>query len=115
MKAIIAGSRNFFDYDLLSQKLNPFIDHLEDVEIVSGTAAGADRLGERYAKEKGLKLKQFPADWNKYGKRAGYLRNVQMAEYADCLFAFWDGVSRGTKHMINLGREHGLCVRVFYF
>ena len=84
----------------------------EGVEIVSGGARGADKLGERYAAERGYGLKIFPADWNRYGKRAGYLRNEQMAQYADVCICFWDGESRGTKHMIDLSNRCGLKVIV---
>ena len=81
-------------------------------EIVSGTARGADRLGEQYANANSLPLKKMPAEWDKYGKSAGYKRNEQMAEYSDCLIAFWDGQSRGTKHMIDIARRLDLEVIV---
>ena len=99
-KVIVAGTRYFNNYDLMCKNLDYFLCNLEDIEIVSGTARGADALGEQYANEHNLPIKQFPADWDKYGKRAGYLRNNQMADYADYLVAFWDGKSPGTKHMI---------------
>ena len=57
-------------------------------------------------------IKRFPADWENLGRGAGYVRNVQMAFYADALIAFWDGESRGTKHMIDIAKEKGLMVRV---
>ena len=87
----------------------------KDIEIVSGTAMGADRLGERYAKENGYKLKRFPAEWDKYGKSAGYRRNAEMAKYADACVVFWDGVSRGTKHMIDLANREGLVLKIVRF
>lgn len=81
-------------------------------EVISGTAKGADKLGERFAKENNLTLHRFPADWNRYGKSAGYKRNVEMADNADALLALWDGKSRGTKHMIDIVRSRvmALCV-----
>lgn len=114
LKVIIAGSRDFDDYELLKSKCDYFLRNRE-VEIVSGTARGADVLGERYAEERDLVVKRFPADWDKYGKRAGYLRNVEMAEYADALITFWDGKSRGTKHMIDIAREKDLKIRIVKF
>jgi hypothetical protein len=111
-KVIIAGGRDFNDYDLLCSKCNVILKNKKNVEIVSGAARGADELGEQYASEKAYDIKQFPADWDKYGKSAGYKRNKQMAEYADALIAFWDGKSRGTKHMIDLAKEKNLLVRV---
>lgn len=109
-KVIIAGSRDFNNYDLLKEKHDFALRNKANgnVEIVSGTARGADRLGERYASEKGIRVKQFPAQWERYGKRAGYLRNKEMAEYADALIAFWDGKSLGTKMMIDLAERNGL-------
>lgn len=117
MKIIIAGSRNLDSVN--KGKLSRIITHLlsniphEELEIVSGTARGADRFGERWAKRRGIKIKRFPADWNAHGsKMAGYVRNRQMAAYADGLIAIWDGESRGTKMMIDLARSMGLKVRV---
>lgn len=108
MKTIIAGSRSFSDYELLRS----VCDEYEIGEVVSGTAKGADLLGEKYAKEQDIPIKQFPADWNRYGKRAGFLRNVEMAEYGERLIAFWDGESKGTKMMIDEARKRKLEVRV---
>ncbi len=69
-------------------------------EIVSGCARGVDRLGEQLAEKCGIAVKRFPADWDRFGKSAGIKRNLQMAEYADCLIAIWVDNSPGTKHMI---------------
>ena len=117
MKVIIAGGRNFNDYELLKAELNilivPTIMLHRNIEVVSGTAKGADQLGERYAKEYNLLLKQFPADWDKYGKSAGYYRNKQMADYATHCVCFWDGISKGTKMMIDLAKAANLKVQVY--
>ena len=115
VKVIVAGSRDFADYALLKQTLDHALEKLTEVEIVSGTARGADQLGERYAKEKNLFLKQFPADWKQYGRRAGYLRNEQMAGYADACVVFWDGSSHGTENMINIAEQHGLDTMVIKY
>jgi ABC-type enterochelin transport system substrate-binding protein len=115
MKIIIAGGRNFRDYDKLRESCDNLLVNQKDVEIASGTAAGADTLGERYAQEKGYEVKKFPAQWDLYGKSAGYKRNQQMAEYADGLIAFWDGKSKGTKHMIDIANKMGLKVRVIRY
>jgi len=111
-KVIVAGGRDFADYDLLKSKLDNLLVNRDPVEIVSGTARGADKLGEFYAKRSQLAVALFPADWDLYGKSAGYKRNAQMADDADALVAFWDGKSRGTMHMINLAKSAGLQVRV---
>ena len=108
MKVIIAGSRDFNDYEAVKNYADHILSNQSGIEIVSGGANGADKLGEQYAKEKGYKLTIFKADWDKYGKSAGPKRNAQMAEYADALIAFWDGQSRGTKNMIELAEKHKL-------
>ena len=115
MKVIIAGSRDFNDYNRLRSVCDYMLQNQTDIEIVSGKAEGADTLGEDYAREKNFKLKPFPADWDTFGKSAGYRRNEQMAKYADALIAFWDGKSRGTGHMIDLAKKYNLKVKVCYF
>lgn len=70
-------------------------------EVVSGTANGIDRRGEQWAAKNNIPIKQFPAEWDVYGKSAGYVRNYVMAQYADALIAIWDGKSKGTLNMIN--------------
>lgn len=111
-KVIIAGGREFSDYEKLKEScdkiLKEKIEEGYEIKIVSGTANGADRLGERYAKEKGYGLLCFPADWDTFGKRAGYIRNMEMADNADGCICFWDGVSRGTGHMIKIARSKNL-------
>lgn len=81
---------------------------------MSGRAKGVDTLGEQYAKENNLLIAKFPADWDTYGKKAGYLRNVQMAEYAEACICIWDGVSPGTKHMIDIAKKKNLRLFIYY-
>jgi len=115
IKVIIAGGRNFDDFNRLCQVCDEFLQDQNNIEIVSGAYKGADLLGERYAGERNYPIKQFPADWRRYGKSAGLKRNNEMAAYADTLIAFWDGESKGTKHMIDLAKQADLKVKVFYF
>ena len=112
MKLIIAGTRTFTNYQKLKQICDYFLQDQDTIEIVSGACRGADKLGEQYAKERGYKLTQFHADWNKYGKAAGPKRNQQMANYADALIAFWDGKSKGTLNMIEFANQNKLSVTV---
>ncbi len=112
---IIAGSRQFSDYETLKEKCDKFFSAKRPTAIVCGEAAGADALGKRYANERGIPVKSFPAQWDTYGKRAGFIRNEEMAKNADALVAFWDGKSHGTKHMIDTAEKHGLAVRVVKF
>ncbi len=112
-RLIVAGGRDFNNYNGLAASLDYLLKNINDeIQIVSGMARGADRLGERYAQENGYKIIYFPADWDTDGKSAGFKRNVKMAEFADALVAFWDGKSAGTRHMIETAKEKGLDVRV---
>lgn len=112
MKTIIAGSRDIYDYEVVLSAVKE--SGFEITEVVNGMARGVDTLGGLYGRSNGIPVKQFPADWDTYGKRAGVMRNVQMAEYADALIAVWDGKSRGTKHMIDTATKKGLKVYVFH-
>ena len=114
-KVIIAGSRGFSNYELLKEKCNEYLREKRkdyNIIIVSGHARGADLLGEKYAQDEGFPLEIYPANWNKFGKSAGFRRNEQMAEVADALIAFWDGKSHGTKHMIDIMNKKNLLVKV---
>lgn len=111
-KVVVAGGRTFNDYKNLVRNLDIILSRIENVEIVSGCAKGADRLGERYARERGLALKQFPADWDKHGKSAGFRRNEAMAKYGTHVIVFWDTKSKGTKHMIDIAKKRNLPLRI---
>lgn len=122
-KVIIAGGRDFNDYQLLKEKCLYYLQNkLPNVEIVSGTANGADKLGEQFGEEHNLNIERFPAKWKllegdfpisigtngygkKYNKLAGHNRNREMYEYADALIAFHDGKSTGTKNMIETSKK----------
>jgi len=105
MKLIIAGSRTFTDYQGLCQVLAP--DRHRITQVITGGARGADRLGIRWAVSHSVRLKGFPADWQRFGKSAGVRRNFQMAQAGDMLLAFWDGRSAGTRHMISCMQQLG--------
>lgn len=108
-KVIVAGSRGFTDYDLLCDKLDHMLSKVKkEIIIVSGTAKGADQMGERYAKDRGYRCLRLPAEWDTHGKRAGYIRNEDMARISDGAVLFWDGKSPGTKHMSDLADKHKL-------
>ncbi len=117
---IVAGSRTFSDYSLLSQKLNTFLANQETITIISGGAKGADTLAKRYAIEHNLPYKEFLPNWNANGKSAGFLRNRQMHAFASqfenrgCV-CFWDGKSRGTSHNFQLAKEFRTPIRVVRF
>jgi len=107
LNIVVAGGRNYSDYDNVKTKLDNFRSTLKPgtkVNIISGAASGADSLGERYARENNLGLQQFPANWNEHGRAAGPIRNQEMAGAGDILFAFPGGA--GTTNMIsNMNRK----------
>jgi len=113
MITIIAGSRSCIEYNHILQAAAqaPW----EITKIISGGARGADKLGEKYAQRMAIPMTVMYADWDKYGKRAGYLRNVEMGDAADALIALWDGQSKGTKHMIHIAKSKMLKVLVWKY
>lgn len=101
MKLIIAGSRIIHESEAYEECVK-WIELNTDIiitEVVSGTARGVDRAGETFAEDKNIPVKRFPANWDLYGKSAGYKRNLLMGEYADSLLLIWDGKSKGSGHM----------------
>lgn len=117
IRIIIAGSRDFNDYELLKEKMDTVIANFptERLEIVSGGARGADALGVRYAQERNLNYCIMLADWDEYGPSAGMIRNRNMALRADYLVAFWDGKSRGTSNMIDTMKKINKHGEVFLY
>lgn len=106
MKIAIIGSRNIFIDDL--GKYLP-----ENVtEIVSGGAKGVDKCARKYAENHNIKITEFLPEYSKYGKAAPLKRNIQIIEYADEVLAFWNGKSKGTKHVIDSCEKLGKKVTV---
>ena len=106
MKVIVAGGRDFDNYGYLKLALDKIQENYGEItEVISGTAKGVDKLGERYALENDIPIKKFIPDWEGLGKKAGHVRNRQMGDYAEghngMLIAFWDKKSKGTKGMID--------------
>ncbi len=102
-RVVIAGCRDFYDYAAAKAFIDFCILEIRqkyNIVIVSGGAKGADSLGERYALENGFAVELYPAEWEKFGKSAGPIRNSQMAKLGDFFICFWDGESPGTKNMI---------------
>ena len=115
-RVIIAGSRQFNDYEFLAKTVDYYLSGKEasEIVIISGHAKGADSLGEKYAMERGYKVELYPADWDIHGKAAGFIRNTKMAEVANALIAFRVVGYRcnGTNHMIGEASKKGLLVRI---
>lgn len=117
MRIIIAGSRDYDNYEEAAKLIDEFIKDIDTSNpvIISGGAKGADKIGEEYAARNDLDCVVYRANWGKYGKQAGVIRNGEMAKNADCLLAFWNGESRGTYNMINTAKKRKLKVRVFNY
>ena len=105
MKLIVAGGRDFTDTNRMIAELQKLVESGEitdSPELVCGMARGADMLAYSLWANNRMPIHNFPADWNTHGKSAGYRRNVEMGEFADAAVCFWDGNSKGTKHMIDI-------------
>ena len=114
LRIIICGGRHFDDYRTLEAVVNKKLEEdgilPTEVEIVSGHCQGADVLGERYAKEYGCSLRVYPADWTKYGRAAGAIRNKQMVDYIvpfenRLVIAFVNENTHGTKNTISQAKK----------
>ena len=110
MRVLVCGSRDWTDETRIFQRLSllPF-----GTEIISGAASGADSLAAMVAQTLGFTVREFPADWNRHGRSAGYIRNNEMLnEDPDLVIAFWDGQSRGTAHTIYEAHNRAIPVEV---
>ena len=114
---IVAGGRDYSDYNTLKKHLDHLLSEkskTHNIVIVSGTCRGADKLGERYAMEHGYKILRFFPDWSQ-GKKAGPDRNREMAKVANACVVCWDGVSRGSKSMIDIAKKNGIPLRIINY
>lgn len=106
----IVGSRGFANLAAVRQ----FVGRLRpSTVVVSGGARGVDQVAVEAAKARGLAVDIFPADWDRYGRSAGFKRNKELVDSVDGLVAFWDGQSRGTWHSVRLAQQRGIWLRVF--
>jgi hypothetical protein len=110
MRVIIAGGRDYHNYDTVLEAIKE--SQFNITTVVSGGAAGVDAMGEKYAEDMNLRLNVYNADWATHGRAAGPIRNRKMSENADALIAIWDGKSRGTRNMIETATKRGLLVFV---
>ena len=114
-KVVVAGCRDFNNYDIAKRYIDYCISDIRkkyEIVFVSGGCKGADMLGERYARENGMTIERYPAEWDKYGRAAGPMRNKIMAQVCDYVICFWDGKSRGTQTMIEYAKQVGKPVNV---
>ena len=116
-KILICGGRHFNDYDVFSEKVNAVFNELgitrEETELVSGGCEGTDKMAERFAEENIIPIRVFSADWKKYGKAAGPIRNKQMVDYIKdseerYVIAFTSDKTKGTRNTIKLAVKNGI-------
>ena len=115
LKIVIAGCRYYNNYNEAKEYIDFCIREIKKnntIVILSGGCKGADAIGERYAIENGYEIRKFVANWDKYGKAAGPIRNEQMAIEADYIICFWDYKSRGTKSTINLCKKYNVNCKI---
>lgn len=103
MQVAVIGSRGFNDYELVVRTLS----NLHITLLISGSAKGADSLGERYANENNIETLIFKPDWEKHGKAAGMIRNTDIVNNSELIVAFWDQTSKGTKDSIDKAKKLG--------
>ncbi|MBC8306892.1 MAG: DUF2493 domain-containing protein [Pelagibacterales bacterium] len=116
MKVAIIGSRGFDDYNLVEATMEEFHStNFQTTTLVSGGAKGADRLGEKWANNHNIPTKIFLAEWDKYGRAAGFIRNKDIIANADYVIAFWDGESKGTKHSLDLCEKNGILYTIIKY
>lgn len=118
-RMIVCGGVDFNDYDFFKSQMDRLIAYYENIRLVSGHARGADTFAEQYATEKGIQIQVFPAEWEKYGKAAGPIRNRAMLDYAmeetPVVAAFWNGKSRGTGNMLKQSKAVGAECHIFSY
>lgn len=114
-RVVVAGSREYLNYTEAEKFIDACISEIKneyELIFISGGCRGADKLGERYAKEHNFKIEYYLAEWDKYGKKAGIIRNEIMAKRGDFVICFWDGKSKGTKSMIKYAEENQKPLRI---
>lgn len=111
---LICGDRNWSNKDVIKRELLPLKEHNPNITIVTGACKGADLLSEEIAKQLGFQVKSYPANWTKYNRAAGPIRNQQMIDEnnVDLVLAFHSDIenSKGTKDMINRAKKKNIPV-----
>lgn len=113
-KLVICGSRTIVDYSLVKKNLDRIITDKTSVIIISGGAKGVDQLAEKYAKDNNIELVVVKAEWDKHGKKAGILRNIEMIDMSDQVICFWNGMSKGTNHSIDYAKKNNKLKEIIY-
>lgn len=107
MKLMVCGSRTITDRKWVFEQIDTCVkeNNFTDITIIEGEAKGVDKLAEAWASRHSIPIEKYPANWELYGKSAGYRRNVDMVNACDFCLILWDNESKGTKHDIDLCKK----------
>lgn len=110
VQLVVAGTREYSNRDEIFARLDKYHQRCKDAGteliIIEGEARGPDLISREWAEARGVPFRPYPADWDEYGKRAGFIRNEEMAKVGTHVLAFWDGQSNGTNDMIERGLKY---------
>lgn len=110
MYVAIVGSRDITDMAFVDKAVADSGWHIDCV--VSGGARGVDTLAREWAEKEDVDFIEHPAEWDRYGKSAGYKRNVLIVRNADAVIAVKRPHSVGTQHTINIAKADGKPVHI---
>ena len=116
-RIVIAGCRNYTNYEEAKKFILSCINEYSktaSIVILSGTCKGADLLGEKFAKEQNLPIRYYPAEWKRFGKAAGPIRNKKMINDCHEVICFWDKKSYGTASLIRYAKAAKIPIRIKY-
>lgn len=114
MNILVCGGRDFTNIKLLRKYCSSIIS--ENDTVLCGMAPnGADLFAYRWCKQYNVNILEFPADWKKYGKGAGMVRNNLMLKQAHYILAFWDGKSPGTGHNVEQAKKLKIPITIVYY
>lgn len=114
MNLLIAGSRSFKNLELVISLIDSVASIEEDVVIITGGAVGVDDTAKTYAEENNIQTETFYPDWDRFGKKAGILRNEEMVKHSDKIVVFWNGTSRGSKSTIDFALKYRKDIQVIF-
>ena len=118
-KFMVGGSRSIIDKNWIFSQIEKYwYWHLacyEELTLIQGGARGVDKISKEYAQENDLKIEEHLAEWEKFGKAAGHIRNEEMIKESDEVLLLWDGESHGTKNDIELCEKYKKPYTLVYY
>lgn len=118
-KLLVCGSHSIQNPQWVKDQIEVYwywnLAGYEDLTMIEGAAKGIDTIAKEYARENGWKIEEYPAEWDKFGKSASYIRNEIMVKAADEVLILWDGESKGTKHDIDLCEKYNKPYKILIY